>query len=77
MANCWHIRIGTDTIEQAETFASKEECIEKFAGVARQLARFGQEIEASVHFARCKFEADEYPDFVLKLVDGEVICEKA
>lgn len=38
-----------------------------FTYTARELARYGQSIEASIHIADNRDELDEYPDYVLSL----------
>lgn len=39
----------------------------EFMAVAKQLDRYGQRIEASIHIAQNSDEIAEYPDYVLSL----------
>ncbi|PRZ56368.1 hypothetical protein BX589_10118 [Paraburkholderia fungorum] len=72
------LRYESDTLEEAKPFASKREAVEAFEATARELIRFGQKIEASLHIAASIDELAEYPDFVLSLGPREgVRCEAA
>lgn len=72
-----YLRIGTDTLEEAQQYASKKAAVEAFAETAHQLARFGQSIEASLHYANSMDELAEYPDFVLSITArGSIKCER-
>ena len=62
-----YLRIGDDHLEQAKRYASKSAAVDAFLEVARDLDRYGQRIEASLHYARTKAELVEYPDFILSL----------
>lgn len=71
------LRIGDDYLEDSVPCFSKAAAIDRFRDVAEELARFGQEIEASLHYARSPEELAEYPDCVLSLGPrGGVRCER-
>jgi hypothetical protein len=60
-----------------ERYDSKRDAIEAFRTAAEDLARFGQTIEATLHYAPLKRMIQEYPDFVLSLGPrGGVKCER-
>ena len=63
----WYLRIGDDSLEEAEEHPTKQFAVWAFQRVAEQLARYGQEIEASLHKAKNRDEVVEYPDYVLAL----------
>jgi len=62
-----YLRIGSDYLEDAKRYASKSASVAAFLEVARELDRYGQRIEASLHYARTKAELVEYPDLILSL----------
>lgn len=64
MSNCY-LRIGADTLDEATQYHSVAAACGAFSVVARDLWRFGQSIEASVHIAPDRDHVVEYPDFVL------------
>lgn len=66
MTRCF-LRVGTDTIEEADACPSIEAAVEEFRETAHELARFGQGVEAFIHIARSRDDIVEYPDFVLSL----------
>jgi hypothetical protein len=66
MAICY-LRIGNDSIGAVTRCESIRAACEEFRGIAEGLARFGQEIDASVHIAPTRDEVAEYPDLVLSL----------
>ena len=71
------LRIGEDCLEDAVLCSSKAAAVDWFLVVAEELDRYGQEIEASLHYARSRDEVSEYPDFVLSLGPrGGVRCER-
>ena len=61
------LRVGTDTLEQCGEFATQKAAIVEFGIIARELDRYGQKIEASLHFAPNRDLIAEYPDRVLSL----------
>jgi hypothetical protein len=60
-------RIDADTLDDAKLYPSMRAAIEAYAETARELDRYGQKCEASLHFARNREELQEYPDRVLSL----------
>jgi len=78
MKNYWFLRIGNDTLEEAQRFTSKRDAVSAFRAVAAELAFYGQAIDASLHIAPKRAEVVEYPDFVLSLNEnGRVVTEQA
>ena len=74
----WFLRIGNDTLEEAQRFTSKRDAVNAFKLVADELAFYGQAIEASLHIAPSLDVIAEYPDFVLSLNEnGKVVTEQA
>lgn len=67
------LRLGNDYLSQAIKYPSVRAAIEAFAEDARSLARYGQRLEASIHFGRLIDEIDEYPDRLLWLTDRGVV----
>jgi hypothetical protein len=68
-----YLRLGADTLEQAKRYASKKAAIAAYAAVARELDRYGQSIEATLHYARNADELAEYPDYHVYMTDTGVI----
>lgn len=66
MATCY-LRVGNDYLEDSQRCPSIAYAVREFQVIAVELARYGQEIEASVHVAASKDELQEYPDYVLSL----------
>jgi hypothetical protein len=66
MAHCY-LRVGGDTLDEAEACDSKASAIRRFQSIAEDLDRFGQEITGEIHYANSKAELQEYPDFALSL----------
>jgi hypothetical protein len=78
MKNFWYLRIGDDTLEEALRFAQKVDAVSEYRRVAKELAQYGQAIDASLHIAPSRAEVVEYPDFVLSLNEsGRVVTEQA
>lgn len=67
MKDRYFLRMGSDYLEDAKPYRSKRAAVDAFADTARELARYDQRIEASVHIAPTMAEVVEYPDFVLSL----------
>lgn len=59
-----YLRLENDTLEDAQRCSSLKEAIRDFKAIADDLARFGQEIDASVYFGE---DPIEYPDRYLTL----------
>ena len=69
---------STDSIDQAQRCESKASAIRAFRFTAEELDRYGQAIEATLHYAEKRSEIAEYPDFVLSLGPrGGVKVERA
>lgn len=56
-----------DYLEDATKCRSIEYAKGEFLATAKELDRFGQRIEASIHIADTRAEIAEYPDYVLSL----------
>lgn len=78
MKKFWYLRIGDDTLEEALRFTQKVDAVAEYRRVAKELAQYGQAIDASLHIAPSRAEVVEYPDFVLSLNEsGRVVTEQA
>ena len=78
MKDSWYLRIGNDSVEEAQRFTSKRDAVSAFKAVAAELAFYGQAIDASLHIAPSRAKVVEYPDFVLSLNEnGRVVTEQA
>jgi hypothetical protein len=74
----YYLRMGSDYLDDACKFATKSDALYEFERTARELDRYGQRIEASLHIADSKDDLQEYPDFVLSLGPrGGLRCERA
>jgi hypothetical protein len=74
----YFLRIGSDYLEEAAAYRRKSSAVAVFAEQARELARYDQRLEASIHIADSRDELAEYPDFVLSLGPrGGVRVERA
>jgi hypothetical protein len=72
-----YLRLGADTLDQARQYPSKKAAVAAYAETARELARYGQPIEASLHYAEKRDTLHEYPDYILQLTArGAVKCER-
>lgn len=67
MSNLYFLRIGDDSLEEAKAFRSRTDAVRHYTCVARDLARYGQDIDASIHVAPSRSLVGEYPDWVLQL----------
>lgn len=74
----YYLRMGSDYLDQAVGFTTKSAALDEFEETARELDRYGQSIEASLHIADSRRDLQEYPDFVLSLgPHGGLRCERA
>lgn len=74
----YYLRMGSDYLDAAMVFKSKVAALGEFHATARELDRYGQSIEASLHIADSRSDLQEYPDFVLSLGPrGGLRCERA
>lgn len=62
-----YLRMASDYLDEAKRYPSKRAAVEAFTDAARELNRYGQRLEASIHYARNREELNEYPDFTLQL----------
>lgn len=73
-----YLRTGNDYLADAVGYPSKTAAVAAFAATARELARYGMPIEASVHMVAPGARPDEYPDFLLSVGPrGGVKVERA
>jgi len=63
----WFLRVGDDSLDEAKRYSTKATAVWKYQQVAQELARYGQEISASLHQACTRDLINEYPDYVLAL----------
>ena len=78
MKNYWYLRIGNDELEEAQRFVNKRDAVSAYRMVAKELAFYGQSIDATLHIAPNRDAVVEYPDFVLSLNEnGRVVIEQA
>lgn len=76
MKRCY-LRIGDDFLSDAKHHRTIADAKAAYREVAEELRRYGQRIEASIHFAPSLVECDEYPDYALSLGPrGGVRCER-
>lgn len=72
-----YLRMGSDTLEEAKRCYSLTNAKHRFAKIARELAQFGQEIDATVHIAQTREELTEDADYHLALSErGAVVRTK-
>lgn len=73
----YYLRVGNDDLDAAERHATKADALAAYGEVARELARYDQRIEATVHIAPNRREIAEYPDFYLTLGPrGGIRCDR-
>lgn len=78
MKNYWYLRIGNDGLEEAQRFVNKRDAVSAYRMVAKELAFYGQSIDATLHIAPNMDAVVEYPDYVLSLNEnGRVVVEQA
>ena len=63
----YYLRMGDDDLDQARRYRTRADALSAFGYAARELARYGQDLSASVHLAASRDELAEYPDLVLSL----------
>lgn len=82
MVKCY-LRQGDDYLEDAKLMPSLQAAKDEFESAARELARFGQKIEATIHIYDPRVMngalfCHEYPDYVLSLgPKGGLRCDRA
>lgn len=78
MKDRFYLRIGTDTLEEAQCFLTRTAAVREFRIVATELWGFGQRIEASLHRAPDREHVAEYPDWVLSIGPrGGIVVDRA
>ena len=78
MKTFYYLREGSDYLENAKKYKSKRAAIDAFAETAKELAKYDQKHEASLHIAGEIEQISEYPDFVLRIGPrGGVVVERA
>jgi len=71
------LRIGNDSLDDAVRHPSLTAVKVAYMDVARDLDRFGQRIEATIHIANNRDSLAEYPDFVLSIGPrGGLVCQR-
>lgn len=66
-STAYFLREGSDALDKARPFPTLRAAVDAFATSARELARYGQAHEATVHVAARADQVDEYPDYMLTL----------
>lgn len=61
------LRVGDDSLDDAEPHHTLRDARLAFAEVAHELDRYGQRIDASIHIGKDAEYLVEYPDYVLSL----------
>jgi hypothetical protein len=61
------LRMGSDYLDDAAPYRTVTAAREAYAETARELGRYGQSIEASIHLADSRDALQEYPDYVLSV----------
>ena len=78
MSARYFLRLGSDYLEQARPYRTRAAAVAAYGYAARELAEYGQDLDASVHLAPTRAELVEYPDLVLSLGPrGGVRVERA
>lgn len=67
MKDKYYLHLAGDTLDEAEMHRSKRDAVASFEDTARELDRYGQPIEGTIHKATSRQEIAEYPDFALSL----------
>jgi hypothetical protein len=65
--NRYFLRLDDGALESARPYRTRAAALAAFGHTARELARYGQDIAATVHMAPSRAELAEYPDFCLSL----------
>ena len=78
MSARYFLRMGSDDLDQARRYRTRADAVAAYGYAARELAEYGQDLDASVHLAPTRAELVEYPDLVLSLGPrGGVRVERA
>ena len=77
-AGRYYLRMGADDLDQARPYRTRAAALAAFAAAARELARYGQDLTATVHLATSRAELAEYPELWVQLGPrGGVQVERA
>ncbi len=72
------LRYAHEYLEDSIPFNSISDAKFDFENTAKELDRYGQHIEASIHIAKDVESLNEYPEFVLTLTPrGAIRCDRA
>ena len=78
MSARYFLRMGSDDLDQARRYRTRADAVAAYGYAARELAEYGQDLDASIHLAPTRAELVEYPDLVLSLGPrGGVRVERA
>ena len=73
----YYLCIGVDTLDEACRYATKKDALSTFRDVAEGQARFGRDVQGTIHMADRRSEVVEDPDWVLSLGPrGGLRCER-
>lgn len=63
------LRVGDDPIDspRVRSYPTRWAAVAAYTVTARELERYGQTLEASLHYAATREDLDEYPDYVLSI----------
>lgn len=67
MSARYYLRLGSDDLDQARRYRTRADAVAAYGYAARELAEYGQNLDASIHLAATRAELVEYPDLVLSL----------
>ena len=67
MSARYFLRMGSDDLDQARRYRTRADAVAAYGYAARELAEYGQDLDASIHLAPTRAELVEYPDLVLSL----------
>ena len=78
MSARYFLRLGSDDLDQARRYRTRADAVAAYGHAARELAEYGQDLDASGPGAPTRAELVEYPDLVLSLGPrGGVRVERA
>jgi hypothetical protein len=78
MSARYFLRLGSDDLDQARRYRTRADAVAAYGDAARELAEYGQDLDASIHLAPSRADLVEYPDLVLSLGSrGGVRVERA
>jgi hypothetical protein len=71
------LRYPNEYLKDSTPYTSKRAAIAAFRAIATEVARCGQSIEATLHYAPDRGTLREYPEFILSLSSRGVHVEPA